>query len=83
MIEKIGENEERRIRQTIAKYPIICNAGEGYYIARERDHREDVEAAIKYLDWTYQVPLRKKRAEKKAAFPQYYPDFDPRQGELF
>ena len=82
-IEKIDLNTERHVRKAISRKDEICNAGFGYYLARERDHKEDVEESIKYLLFTYQKPLNDKVSRKKMAYPQYYPDFDPNQMELF
>ena len=82
-IEKIDEHTERRIRAIIAKNVKICNAGEGYYLARERGHKEDVEEAIRYINRTYKIPIENKIEEKRRAFLQYYPELDDRQMRLF
>jgi len=82
-IEEINESSERTVRKAIAANLRICNAGNGYYLARLRGHKEDVEQANKYTWRTYVVPLESKMAQKKKAFPQYYPRFDDRQGELW
>ena len=82
-IEKIDEHSERRVRAIIAKNVKICNAGEGYYLAREWGHKEDVEEAVRYIERTYKIPIENKIKEKREAFIQYYPELNPKQMELF
>ena len=83
-IAEINEHSERRVRSIIAKDITICNAGGGYYKAREKGHKEDIEEAVRYIERTYKVPIENKIKEKKGAFPQYYPELDEsRQGRLF
>ena len=81
-IKVIDKNSERTVRLAIAPNLRICNAGNGYYLARIRGHKEDVELAQEYTHRTYVVPLEVKMNRKKKAFPQYYPNYDERQGEL-
>jgi len=81
--DRFDKDEQRKVRAVIAEYPEICNAGQGYYWARGKGHKEDIDATLDYLDRTYIAPIAIKKAKKKVAFPQYYPRFNPNQGELF
>jgi len=82
-ISDVDEQSERTVRKVISANDEICNAGCGYYVAREVGHKEDVEQAIEYLTETYERPVIIKINKKKLAFPQYYPRFDPGQMDLF
>ena len=81
--DKSRKNSDRRVRQIIATHQEICNAGEGYYWARSKGHKEDVEEAIRYIERTYVHPIDNKIEAKKQAFLQYYPELDTCQGRLF
>jgi len=81
--EKSRKNVERRVRDIIASNLEICNAGEGYYWARSKGHKEDIEEAIRYIERTYKHPIDNKIKAKKQAFLQYYPELDACQGRLF
>lgn len=79
IIYRITESIDREMRAIIENHPEICSCEDGYFYD---GGPEDVAYSVEYIR-KKAIPLLVKINRRKMAYPQYYPDFDPKQGELF
>ena len=75
-IEKITQNEDRKVRSIIDENPLICSTTDGYYLAKTQGDFNCAVASIVTRIRAFNDKIKR----KEAAYPQFT---RPGQMELF